>query len=120
MGISTNTYTSVPTCENCGRDKQATYICDACCDKLNAMHRDLLAERNRLAAENAELRNGILPSEVHAHSHYQHVKRQRDAANATLERLREAIRRQHAELFYMTAAQYLSVGFDAKKETDNG
>lgn len=82
--------------------------------------KNIQADRDRLVAENAELRNGILPSEVHAHSHYQHVKRQRDAANATIDALREAIRRQHAELFYVTAAQYLRVGFDAKKETDNG
>jgi len=84
MVISTNTYTSVPTCENCGRDKQATYICDACCDKLNAMHRDLLAERNRLAAENAELRywkQGNIRCAA-----------QLAAANATLDRLREVVR----------------------------
>lgn len=48
------------------------------------------------------------------------VEREFAAANATMDALREAIRRQHAELFYVTAAQYLRVGFDAKKETDNG
>lgn len=57
---STNTYTSAPTCENCGRDKQATYICDPCCDKLNAMHRDLLAERDGLAAERDELQRRLV------------------------------------------------------------
>lgn len=72
----------------------------------------LIADRDRLAAENAELRywkQGNIRCAA-----------QLAAATATLDALREAIRRQHAELFYMTAAQYLSVGFDAKKETDNG
>ncbi len=81
---STNTYTSAPTCENCGRDKQATYICDPCCDKLNAMHRDLLAERDRLAAENAELRAEKNYAEVDANKY-------RAVMIATLDRLREAL-----------------------------
>lgn len=72
----------------------------------------VMAECDRLAAENAELRywkQGNIRCAA-----------QLAAATATLDALRVAIRRQHAELFYMMAAQYLSVGFDAKKETDNG
>lgn len=46
MATYTSTHTNPPTCENCGRDKQATYICDACCAKLNAATRKLTAERD--------------------------------------------------------------------------
>lgn len=44
--MSTNTHMPPPACENCGRDKSPTYICAACCDKLNAATRAITAERD--------------------------------------------------------------------------
>jgi phage shock protein A len=75
----------------------------------------ITAERDRLAAENAELRKDTKVGDF-----ILSLTMERDLANATLDRMREAIRRQHAELFYVTAAQELRVGFDAKQpETPN-
>jgi hypothetical protein len=48
---STNTNMATPTCESCGQDKSPTYICDACCSKLNAASR---AKRDQIAALEAE------------------------------------------------------------------
>lgn len=48
---STNTAMPTPTCENCGRDKTPTYICDACCDKLNAITRKRATDYAKLEAE---------------------------------------------------------------------
>lgn len=81
--MSTNTNMPTPTCENCGRNKTATYICDGCINKLNAASRALRADRDRLAAENAELRKRIaeIATEMVA-DHY---------ANATLDKLREVV-----------------------------
>ena len=93
----------------------------------------LVAERDRLAAENAELRATIetisternlflqqrteaIDKGVYWQDKSKTHERMFRAANATLDRLREAIRTQHAELFYVTAAKELRVGFDAKKE----
>lgn len=83
----------------------------------------LIAEAERLMAENAELRALVGKKNESIEILYAKWSKEivkAEAANAMLAALREAIRRQHAELFYMTAAQHLSVGFDAKKETDNG
>lgn len=33
--MATDTSSPRPTCENCGRDKTPTYICDACIDRFN-------------------------------------------------------------------------------------
>jgi hypothetical protein len=85
--MDTNTMMPPPRCENCGRDKSATYICDACVNKLNTMHRELVAERDRLAAQNAEL-TADRDSETRWACQY---KAERDAANATLDRLREVV-----------------------------
>lgn len=76
----------------------------------------LTAERDRLAAEKAELRDLLEISRKEALELRKHRKPLRElaAANAILDRLREAIGRQHAELFYVTAAKELSVGFDSK------
>ena len=79
MGDYTSTQMALPTCENCGGDKQATYICDPCCDKLNAITRATRTERDRLAAENAELKQRLTRSIIAADL---------AAANATLDRLR--------------------------------
>jgi len=54
--MGTHTRMSPPVCENCGRDKQPTYICDACIDKLNAGSRALFAERDALRAELARVK----------------------------------------------------------------
>lgn len=82
----------------------------------------LVAERDRLASENAELKRDFAALNETLQNYAQQVRQASAelAANATLDQLREAIRRQHAGLFYVTAAQHLRVGFDAKKETDNG
>ena len=68
----------------------------------------ITAERDRLAAENKQLAIDYELSVKSRNWQYDaHIdcKNELAAANATLDRLREAIRRQHAELFYVTAAQ---------------
>lgn len=52
--MSTNTNMATPTCENCGRDKTATYICDGCCDKLNDAARKRASDYAALEAERDE------------------------------------------------------------------
>lgn len=104
----------------------------------------LTADRDRLAAENAELRKTViemqqacdefsdelsqmyqLQLEAKCHGDLEQSHRimvqvveeltaAEAAANATLDALRDAIRRQGATLFYVTAAKELGVGFDAK------
>jgi len=54
--MSTNTNMATPTCENCGRDKTATYICDGCCDKLNDAARKRASDYAALEAERDEWR----------------------------------------------------------------
>lgn len=104
--MDTNTNMPTPTCENCGRDKTATYICDGCCNKLNTASRALIAERDRLAAENAELRES-LAEYAHAvgaghpspctlgplcpYCHIDGIDEQLAAANATLDKLRDLL-----------------------------
>lgn len=72
---------------------------------------DYIMPRLPLAAENAELRkkdgSGLI-------AEAEKLMKELAAANATLDTLRDAIKKQHAELFYVTAAKELSVGFDSK------
>ena len=109
MGDYTSTQMALPTCENCGGDKQATYICDPCCDKLNAITRATRTERDRLAAENAELKQRLTRSIIAA---------ELAAANATLDRLREVVPKRLADTHIIEAGVINPILYP--KETEHG